>query len=309
MRTEVYLRFEASVQKRERIAVIQTNEKVRMKRMLLNFLEIGPPYLLRLAYRLVPWLPIRWVKANIFTGHKLILPFRDKRTHEINRFGIEGPDCEIRLARHYVQALSEDSVFFDIGANFGYFTAIGEASGAQVSAFEANEKLYEILKKNFFGEDTDIINALIAKDDGRNADFYLVNGNEGRSTANPEIATRLTEHGMSIKKSVMQTMSVDTYVERTRRVPTHIKIDVEGGEYDVLRGMEGTLRRYSLEVVAEVWGGDQFEFSRDAVMFLESFGYTPFVIEKTGLRATTLEEMSRMRESHDNIAFLKTQNA
>lgn len=309
MRNEIYLRLEASVQKRERFARIQANEKVRAKRALLNFLELRSSYLWRLAYRVAPWLPIQSVKANIFTGHKLILPFRDKRTHEINRFGIEGPDCEIRLARHYTQSLGEASVLFDVGANFGYFTAIGEASGSRVSAFEANEKLCEILRRNFSGKHTEIINALIAKDDGRDGDFYLVTGNEGRSTANAEIATQMSEHGMPLRKAVMQTMSIDAYVERTQRVPTHIKIDVEGGECDVLRGMERTLRRYDPEVVIEVWGGDQFEFSRDAVMFLMSFGYAPFAIEEAGLRATTLEEMSQMCESHDNVAFLKTQRA
>ncbi len=308
MRDEVYLRLEASIQKRERIAIIQKNEKVRVKRVFLSFLETGSPFLWRLAYRFAPWLPIRWVKISIFTGHKLILPFRDKRTHEINRFGIEGADCEIRLARHYIQTLNKNSVFFDIGANFGYFTAIGEVSGARVSAFEANEKLCELLRKNFSGEETDIVNALIAKDDGRDADFYLVSGNEDRSTANAEIATQLTGHGMFLRKSVMQTMSMDTYVEHTQRIPTHIKVDVEGGEYEVLRGMEGILRRYETEIVIEVWGGDKFEFSKDAIMFLGSFGYTPFVIAKAGLRATTLDEISQMRESRDNIAFLKTQN-
>lgn len=309
MRDEVYLRLEAAVQKRKRVARIQESEKVRIKRALLNFFEIGSPYLWRLAYRAAPWLPIRSVRANIFTGHKLVLPFSDKRTHEINRFGIEGPDCEIRLARHYTQILDEASVLFDIGANFGYFTAIGEASGARVTAFEANEKLCEILRRNFHGRNTEIINALVAKEDGKDADFYLVKGNEGRSTANAEIAMHLAEDGMSLGKAVMQTVSIDTYVERTGRVPTHIKIDVEGGEYDVLRGMESTLRRYDPEVVIEVWGRDKFEFSRDAVMFLVSFGYTPFAIEEAGLRATALEEMSQMSESHDNIAFLKTRKA
>jgi FkbM family methyltransferase len=277
--------------------------------MLLSFLEVGSPHLWRLAYRVAPWLPIRWVTATVFTGHKLILPFRDKRTHEISRFGVEGPDCEIRLARHYVRTLNETSVFFDIGANFGYFTAIGEVSGARVSAFEANEKLYEILKMNFPARGTDIVNALITDDEGGAADFYLVQGNEGRSTAKTEIAKQLTAQGMSISKSAMRTMTIDGYVEQTRRVPTHVKIDVEGSEHDVLRGMEDTLRRHCPEIVTEVWGGEQFEYSRNAIIFLESFGYTPFVIEQMGLKATTLEELSRMRESHDNIAFLKTRNA
>lgn len=307
MRNEVYKRFEASVQKRERIATIQKNEKLRVKRVLLNFLETGSPFLWRLAYRFAPWLPIRRVKAQIFTGHTLALPFRDKRTHEINRFGIEGPDCEIRLARHYIQTLNAKSVFFDIGANFGYFTAIGEVSGAHVSAFEANEKLYQALIRNFSGRQTDIVNAVMARDDGREADFYLVSGNVGRSTANAEIATQLTGRGVSVSKSVMKTMSVDRYVELTRRNPTHIKIDVEGGEYEVLQGMRNTLQNHEPEIVIEVWGGDQFQFSKDAIMFLDSFGYGPHLIDEGGLRKIELDELSRMSESHDNIAFLATQ--
>lgn len=305
-RTEIYSRLEASVQRRERVADIQANEKLRVKRMLLYVLEVGSPYLWRLVYRFAPWLPIRLVKVNIFTGHKLILPFRDKRTHEINRFGIEVADCEVRLASHYVQTLDEKSVFFDIGANIGYFVAIGEVVGAQVSAFEANKKLYEFLRLNFRGKNTDLVHALIASDDGRAADFYLADDNEDRSTASVGVAAQLTDYGMKVRKAVMQTTSIDSYVMRTQRVPTHIKIDVEGGEHDVLRGLEGTLRRYDPEVVIEVWGGDQFEFSKDAVQLLVSLGYAPFLIGKNGLSATTLSEISQMSESRDNIAFLKT---
>lgn len=62
-----------------------------------------------------------------------------------------------------------------------------------------------------------------------------------------------------------------------------VKIDVEGLEHEVVMGGEQVLRAYKPHIFIEIFGGDNSNAEPEAtVEMLCSFGYEPFVFERTG---------------------------
>ena len=91
--------------------------------------------------------------------------------------------------------------------------------------------------------------------------------------------------------------------------PKMLKIDVEGYEYEVLKGANNLLREPSLEVlIIEInEHGTRYGVSEEVTMrYIESFGFKPFAYLpfKRTLKAITIPN----RKS-ENIIYLKNENA
>jgi hypothetical protein len=81
--------------------------------------------------------------------------------------------------------------------------------------------------------------------------------------------------------------TIDDLVERHELKPSLIKIDVEGGEYKVLRGAERTLRRFRPYIMAEcadIMLAEQGSSSSDVLNLLAAFGYRVVNVESPGTR-------------------------
>lgn len=108
------------------------------------------------------------------------------------------------LAEEIRNNANEDTVFYDIGARFGYHTVLMKELGlpeSHIHAFEADKLFFHVLKKNH------------------------------SKSAN------LNQAFVSDRKGGL---SLDTYT-RSHNDPTMIKIDVEGAEAQVIRGSKATL--------------------------------------------------------------------
>ena len=163
--------------------------------------------------------------------------FRTSTFTEFMRFrdlGGERPVIEDVVPR-----LQEDDVFYDIGANVGTYTCFAASKLGPDGAFAyepepANaNRLRENLKLN--GLDAEVIEVALSDTDGRTVELALSGGEAGEG----EHAIATSTDGETIK---VETARGDTIIERRDLPkPTVVKVDVEGAELSVLRGLEGTL--------------------------------------------------------------------
>ena len=64
--------------------------------------------------------------------------------------------------------------------------------------------------------------------------------------------TRALLHGSLLNnKKIIKSVTLDSVVQSLSLKPKFIKIDVEGAEFDVLQGMQETLKKYKPEIMLE----------------------------------------------------------
>jgi len=160
-----------------------------------------------------------------------------------------GQPYEPGLTRALRQRLAPGDVCLDIGANIGYFSVLAGltvAPGGRVIAFEphpgAREVLHQALAANRLGEIVEIVPAAVADRDGRVSLF--LSQDSVLSTTDPSRSPM--REAFTFPDSIeVPRITVDAWLagrpELAPRIRV-IKIDVEGTEADVLRGMRDTLR-------------------------------------------------------------------
>jgi FkbM family methyltransferase len=167
---------------------------------------------------------------------------------------------------------------FDVGANMGQ-TALLMAtvmdSEGKIFAFEASEQacrvLIENVSRNRLGSKVIPINAVVAERSGEVVDFYWEYTSGGASIVYGHLG-----HTFAIKKC---TLSLDDFCARQGLRPELVKIDVEGGEERVLRGMQDILRKIQPPVLVEVhrWPTEELASRAAAVWHLaRAVGYEVF---------------------------------
>lgn len=148
---------------------------------------------------------------------------------------------EADLSSYMVESVTPDTVFVDVGANFGYFTClagsyIGNQGNGKVIAFEANPKIFDLLRKNVKINwsmcPIDIYDCAISDKVGH-VDFFAPK--EG--AANAHIVSKLTtapQGSIRVHASTLNHIIGKTSVDI-------MKVDVEGFETAVLRGASAVL--------------------------------------------------------------------
>lgn len=161
-------------------------------------------------------------------------------------------------------------LLFDIGANRGDAVVAGLQQGYKVLAIEAAPKIYQLLENNF-GKHPDVKTLKIAVSD---KDFEKVSFYEciedGLSTLNIDW---LTAETMPYKGKQFWTVEVDTITMDTLvkiyGEPDLIKVDVEGAEWSVFRGMTKKYGTLTFEWTNVTIGEHQSQLE-----YLASLGYT-----------------------------------
>ncbi|EHB50612.1 methyltransferase FkbM family [Mycolicibacterium rhodesiae JS60] len=171
-------------------------------------------------------------------------------------------EWEPDLTRFIASRIGRGDVFVDVGANIGYYTLLAArsvgASGHSV-AVEASPAMFDELRRNVsadeFGKRVRLVNKAAAAEPGTLTMFAGPPGNAGMSTT---LATRGLNAESNVEALRLDQMLTVDEIASTRL----IKIDVEGGEPDVLAGMShliGSLRP-DAEIVVELspqWWPDQ----------------------------------------------------
>jgi FkbM family methyltransferase len=199
---------------------------------------------------------------------------------------------EAELSRLFGRLCTPDTMFVDVGANFGYFTClagtlIGNRGRGQVHAFEPNPKLVTLLRRNaeinWSMAPITIHPAAVANYHGE-AHLQIPDHHGANATLSSHEGTASAE---SIAVEVVQ---LDDVLPPDRPVDL-LKIDVEGHELNVLLGAQKTIARSpDIRIVME-WSMPQI---RDA-------GIDPQDIVKVvdGFRCYNADAHDPLAEAHD----------
>jgi FkbM family methyltransferase len=151
------------------------------------------------------------------------------------------------------QRLQAGGVFYDVGANVGYFTLLASSlvgSGGEVHAFEPVPNNAARIKRNLGRNNIAnvFLNELAVAEGSGTLTLYLpgVTFNSGWASLIPS--------SKSPQQISVPTISLDEYVfDQGHRFPDVVKIDIEGAEPQALAGMRRILARDpSPDLVAEI---------------------------------------------------------
>lgn len=243
------------------------------------------------------------------TEMKILLP----SSTDIYLTGGKSHDSEIRLAKYLIRTLTQNDVFLDIGAHYGYFsllasTIVGE--GGQVISYEAAPKTYQVLNQNASKVRNIAVHNNAVSDTEGTLSFYEFpnlyseyNTLDVSQFENEEWYKKAQPQEVKIKSIIM-----DDFLTGNIK-PQLIKIDVEGAEYKVISGMRNHLRNDSPIIIMEYLSADRGNQEHiEAEQLLQSLDYNSYIITKEG-KLQLVDDISQYLSGHnmesDNIVFVK----
>jgi FkbM family methyltransferase len=225
--------------------------------------------LIRGYVRYSPW---RWGKVTIF--RKIVEPYLYLRPREFTARTVDGMKVagnsrdfiqswiyffgltEPNLAHWLRRSLCPGDTFIDVGAHIGFHTLLASklvGSSGAVVAIEASPSTYEALQRNLALNRVKNVRAvnIAASDQRGRLKFYRgPNHDLGSSTIYPEVAKEGSQLEAEVETAPLTEILSPTELKHARV----IKIDVEGAEDAVVRGLAPALNtcREDLEVVVEI---------------------------------------------------------
>jgi FkbM family methyltransferase len=169
----------------------------------------------------------------------------------------------------WINSFSPLDTLFDIGANIGLYSLLAAKKGLRVVAFEPESQNFAVLNANIFLNKLDCqIRAL---------SLALANGNALDYLHVPDFSSgsAFNQFGIGIKRPGAQSQetykqaaisySLDAFIEIfCQQTPTHIKIDVDGIEAQVISGAIKTLENAKVKsILVEL--NDNFPEDKDAI--------------------------------------------
>lgn len=254
-----------------------------LKRFLIRLFSLLPPAAPEFIYTvLLRPPPLRWLTNMAI---RRMLPERIQRgpaTIVLNRSDpvVSGAIIldvyEKAETRFFLRECTEGMTFIDIGANIGYYTAIGihqVGTRGKVIALEPDPECFTILKQTIAANPGGNVTCyqLAASDTEDIVRLYRSPDNRGDN--------RLYAYGRNIPFVEVKTCTVDKLLEP--HLPFEqclIKIDIQGAEPAAINGMERTIRTCGrLTIMTEFWPQGIRDYGHDPEAFLER-------LESLGLR-------------------------
>lgn len=144
-------------------------------------------------------------------------------------------------------SINEQSVFIDIGAHIRKYTVQAATKGALVIAIEPDPVNFYYLRKNVNINNIDnkcILLNIAAYDTKRTLLFYIAGNSDSHSLYK----------GYRKRSIEVLGMPIDTIIDKLKLTKVDlIKIDVEGAEVHVLRGLLKTVNEYRPKIIIEVF--------------------------------------------------------
>lgn len=252
------------------------------------------------------------VRANTFFGINMHVLLPAATDIFITRG--KSHDSEIRLARFMIQKLNEGDQVLDVGAHYGYFALLAATlvgPKGNVVAFEAAPKTHRILQQNsLLVKNLTVVNKAASDAKGQITFYEFPNMYSEYNTLDPAQFQKETWYQHYPPKPLeIETILLDEYLSDSNFNPHMIKIDVEGAELRVLKGMDHFLSNHApviaMEYLSESRGNQPHIMAEN---WLYEKGFLPYAIARTGdpelLQNVTTYLADSDLES-DNILFIK----
>jgi FkbM family methyltransferase len=178
--------------------------------------------------------------------------------HFLNRNELKKEKNEVSF---YSQFIDKNDLVFDVGANYGEKTRYFLKLDARVISFEPQPDCMQELKSRC-GNDNNLTTLEVALGSKPGTERLYISTHRGASS--------LVENRRSDVESTI-TISVSTLDEMILKygLPKFIKIDVEGFEYEVLKGLHHSVPYISFEYNLRK---NEIQKSIDCINYLAQFG-------------------------------------
>lgn len=192
-----------------------------------------------------------------------------------NRLTIKNEPIQPIVLNYLIDA-SGTEFFIDIGANIGFYSLVNSMNHniKKIYSFEANEPTYIELNANIFlnklQDKIQAFNLGISSSKGKC--HFLIEGELSGINSIPE--TTFHKRSLFNNEIIIDVDSIDNLVADKRlafqdNAKIAFKIDVEGHEFETLKGMKNTLQNNKSIIQIEVYENN-FE---NVVSYLENIGY------------------------------------
>jgi FkbM family methyltransferase len=163
-------------------------------------------------------------------------------------------DSNKKMLDFYRTFVSPGDLVFDIGANYGNRAKVFSEIGASVIAFEPQPVCFEYLKA-FFWMEKNVLVEPVALGERVSSATMKISKNSLLSTLSVDYIDRSVKCGrFSIEawqgSQEVQVSTLDYYIQKYG-CPKFAKIDVEGFEFEVLKGLSEAIPFVSLEFATE----------------------------------------------------------
>ncbi len=191
-------------------------------------------------------------------------------------FGVWEPDITAFIDRR----LEAGRTFVDVGANIGYHTLLAADKGARVVAIEASPRIFRTLAQNVDRNRAGSVRLVnkAASDRAGTCSIY------GGPVQNIGLSTTLQQRGFATEAEVEAAPLSDLLGPDEIRTTQMVKIDVEGDEDAVLRGMDRFIEAApnDVEILVELspkWWRDQTRTPCDVLRPLTNAGFNVYAID------------------------------
>ena len=212
--------------------------------------------------------------------------------------------CDIALTNFILRHIKEGSTVIDVGSNIGYTTILlGRRVGknGKVFAYEASPKNYDFtvenVKMNYLPH-VDLFQLAVYK---REAVLPFLEPSRFRGGGSLKIEE--AQRSLSINAPFdafeiieVKAVSLDDHLKNVGKI-NFIKLDIEGGEYNALLGMESLIKRRQVDVISFELNagalGDELVPLREMLKSYEAcYGVSFYTLDAEGNTVTQeLEEL------------------
>ncbi len=252
------------------------------------------------------------VKANTFFGTdmQVLLP----AGMDIFLLGGKTHDSEVRLTRFMLQYLKEGNRVLDVGTHFGFYSLLASklvGDSGRVIGVEASEAIFQIYKKNTAAAENLTPFHLAATETNGTISFYEfpVLYSEYNTLSPDQFEGEAWLQKNPAKEIKVEGKKLDDLLAEENITPDFIKIDVEGAEDQVIKGLSDTLQKATPLVALEYLADERENTPHQiAEKLLRSFGYRAHLIDKEDQLIPTTDVAKALRQNKidsDNIIFSK----
>jgi FkbM family methyltransferase len=202
---------------------------------------------------------------QVIKNLKIYKPIRQWRISQTVSQWTDGDNVKLNFYKPFIET---GSVVFDVGANIGKRTKVFLKLGARVVAIEPQKECAQILHLAFRNKII-LVQKGLAEKEGF-GEIRLDRSTTLSSMSNEWIEAvktsgRFKDHAWTGKQQI-ETTTLDNLIQ-SYGSPSFIKIDVEGYEYQVLKGLTRRVNAISIENTPE-----RFEAARDCIEYLATLG-------------------------------------
>ena len=193
--------------------------------------------------------------------------FPDSDTHFENKIDGEGnyQRKQFNTVLKYIKP-EDRGLFIDVGAHVGLWSRMAQKAGFKdILAFEPDEDNYECLDENI--DEAFLCNFALSDEDGKALLVKEKQDNSGAKSLNAD-GKWGEDDLIGVQCFDKHFHSIKDEFDLTKQIL--IKIDVQGYEAKVVRGMKKFIQEYKPIIIVEQWLNGKEDF--EATMILKSYG-------------------------------------